>query len=56
MTIHCFMPHDTFLLPISSGVDAERASRLAVRDLRLWTAVTARGENGATVRILVVGD
>ena len=44
------------LLLISSGVGAESVSRLAARDLRLWTVVMVRGENGATVRILVVGD
>lgn len=45
-----------FLLPFSSGVVAESASRLAARGLRLLTVVTDRGENGATVRIRVAGD
>lgn len=45
-----------FLLPFSSGVVAESASHLAAKGLRLWTVVTDRGENGATVRIRAEGD
>ena len=41
-------------LPIPSGAAVVTVFRLVARDLRPWTVVTGRGENGATVLIHAV--